>query len=54
MVSALLNAALLRWKCTPMKVIMDIQWMVCWRVLVEFGPKSHNGNTWLLCIKDAF
>jgi hypothetical protein len=28
----------------PMKVIKDIQWMVRWRVLVEFGPQSHNGH----------
>jgi hypothetical protein len=23
----------------PMKVVMDIQWMVRWRVLVEFGHR---------------
>ncbi len=28
----------------PMKVIMEIQWMVRWRVLVDFGPQSHNGH----------
>jgi len=28
----------------PMEFIMDIQWMVRWRVPVEFGPRSHNGH----------
>jgi hypothetical protein len=28
----------------PMKVIIDIQLMVRWRVLVVFGPQSHNGR----------
>jgi hypothetical protein len=23
---------------------MHIQWMVRWRVLVEFGPQSHSGH----------